>query len=72
MSEHLTNESELVELTAAELLPILTEHIANGETVGLEGPPGGGKSDLVSQAAKANGMHCFVQDRKSTRLNSSH
>lgn len=60
MSEHIANESELVELTAAELLPLLIDHAQAGESVGIEGPPGGGKSELVAQAAKAAGLPLLV------------
>lgn len=54
--KQVAQESELVELTPKELLPRLIEHAKAGEAVGLEGPPGGGKSQLVEQAAKAAGL----------------
>jgi len=38
------DESELIELTPKELVPIIINHIHNGESVGLEGPPGSAKS----------------------------
>jgi hypothetical protein len=51
----LADESELCELTPKELLPILIEHAIAGEAVGIEGAPGGGKSDIVKQAAMLAG-----------------
>lgn len=51
----IAQESELVELSPKELLPLLIEHALAGESVGIEGAPGGGKSDLVLQASIAAG-----------------
>jgi len=50
-SNAIEQDSELVEMTPKELLPILIDHAKAGESVGLEGPPGGGKSELVLQAS---------------------
>lgn len=58
----LASEGELVELTPKELLPILIKHAELGESVGIEGPPGGGKSDLVAKTAEAVGMPLFVSN----------
>lgn len=58
----LQQDSELVELTASELLPILIDHAQAGESVGIEGPPGGGKSSLVAEAARAAGLPLFVNN----------
>jgi len=54
------DESELIELTPKELVPIIINHIHNGESVGLEGPPGSAKSEVVAQAAKACNMPLFI------------
>ena len=51
----MANESELVQLTPDELLPILIDAAKCGESVGVEGPPGGGKSEVITQAALAAG-----------------
>ena len=51
----IANESELVQLTPDELLPILIDAAKCGESVGVEGPPGGGKSEVFTQAALAAG-----------------
>lgn len=48
-------EGELPCLTPSELLPILIGHAKAGESVGIEGPPGGGKSEIVAQAAMVSG-----------------
>jgi len=56
----LEQDSEIIELSPKELLPILTDHAINGETVGIEGPPGSAKSDLVAQAAKAAGLPLMI------------
>jgi len=56
----LEQDSEIIELSPKELLPILIDHAINGETVGLEGPPGSGKSELVAQAAKAAGLPLMI------------
>lgn len=62
MSDHIANESELVELTPSELLPLLVAHAQAGESVGIEGPPGGGKSEIVAQAAEAAGLPLFISN----------
>jgi hypothetical protein len=59
-SNAIAQDSEIIELSPKELLPILTDHAINGETVGLEGPPGSAKSDLVAQAAKAAGLPLMI------------
>jgi len=51
----IANESELVQLTPDELLPILIDAAKCGESVGVEGPPGGAKSEVITQAALAAG-----------------
>lgn len=55
-------ESELIELPVKELLPLLIEHARCGESVGIEGPPGGGKSSIVAEAARAAGMPLFINN----------
>ena len=56
----LEQDSEIIELTPKELLPILIDHAINGEAVGIEGPPGSGKSELVAAAAKAAGLPLMI------------
>ena len=55
----IAQESELVELSPKELLPLLIEHAKAGESVGLESAPGSGKNELVTEASIAAGkpMH---------------
>ena len=55
-------ESELVEMTPKELLPILLDHAQSGESVGVEGPPGGGKSELVAAVAKMMNLPLFISN----------
>lgn len=59
-SNAIGQDSEIIELSPKELGPILTGHAINGETVGLEGPPGSAKSELVAQAAKAAGLPLMI------------
>jgi len=56
------DDSELVELTPKELLPILIDAAKHGISVGIEGPPGSGKSDLVAQAAKASNLPLYISN----------
>lgn len=56
------DESELVELTPKELGPIVRSHIQNGESFGLEGPPGCGKTSVPQQEAKALGLPTFISN----------
>lgn len=56
----LEQDSEIIELSPKELLPILADHAKNGEAVGIEGPPGSAKSEMVAQAAKAAGLPLMV------------
>jgi hypothetical protein len=56
------SEGELVELTPKELFPLLVKHAERGESVGIEGPPGGGKSGLVAAVATTLGLPLFVSN----------
>lgn len=51
---------ELIELSPKELLPILIDHAKHGEAVGIMGPPGSAKSEMVAQAAKAAGLPMMI------------
>jgi hypothetical protein len=51
----MNDDSEIMAVTAVELLAILLDHAGNSEPVGVIGPPGGGKTELVMQAAEAIG-----------------
>ncbi len=56
----LGQDSEIIELSPKELLPILIDHAKNGEAVGIEGPPGSAKTDVVKQAAAAAGLPLMI------------
>jgi hypothetical protein len=66
MSKKATNgidaEGELIELTPKQLMPLLIEHAKAAESVGIEGPPGAAKSELVAQAAKAVNLHLYISN----------
>jgi hypothetical protein len=55
-------ESELPQLTAKELAAILIDAAQSGQSVGVEGPPGGGKSELVAQAAAAANLPLYISN----------
>lgn len=59
-SNAIEQDSEIVELSPKELLPILIDHAQHGEAVGIMGPPGSAKSEMVAQAAKAVQMPLMI------------
>lgn len=62
------DESEFIKVSPKELKTILIEHAANGEAVGIEGPPGCGKTEIVMQVAAIVGkpflspFNCALSD----------
>ena len=56
----LEQDSEIIELSPKELLPILIDHAKNGEAAGIEGPPGSAKTDVVKQASAAAGLPLMI------------
>jgi hypothetical protein len=63
-NSQIAQESEIVELSPKELTPILIEHALAAESVGLIGPPGSAKSELVAKAAKAAGLPLYINNRE--------
>ena len=56
------SEQELVMLTPKEFLPIAKDHIEHGESFGVEGPPGCGKTSIPIQAAKEVGLITLISN----------
>jgi hypothetical protein len=64
----LHDDSEFIKVSPKELKQILLDHAAAGEAVGIEGPPGCGKTEIVMQVAKEVGkpflspFNCVLSD----------
>ena len=62
------DDSEFIKVSPKELKSILLKHAEAGEAVGIEGPPGGGKTEIVMQVAEAVGkpflspFNCVLSD----------
>lgn len=56
------SEGELPELTPKELYPILMQHCEAAESVGIEGPPGSAKSEMIAQISAACNKHLYISN----------